>query len=809
MRLSRLRTLLLAGAALSPGVASAQGTPDGTPSSNATAPQPDAAGGQASMSLPQATGDLNRFDEIVVTARRREENLQDVPVSVTAFSAAALEQSTIQEIKDINVIVPGLRFGSEGGKNNQAVSLRGLSQLSNAEVTPAVVNYFAGAPQPTNGSNVPTFDLSSIQVLKGPQGTLFGRNTLGGAILIEPQAPTYEFEGYVKGTYGRFDYKSLEGAVNLPIVADKVALRIAGQVRRQDGRIENLSGGPDFDNVHQDSFRASLLVEPLEGFKNTTIFSYFKADERAGGLYLYRGNPGVFPVLEPQINEYVANRKFYGAYDDGINGGRAYRRSWQVINDTSVDVGPVTLRNIFSYTKNLNEQLINTGATGPLFLPGGIPFTLFHASSREDRSYLTNEFQVLGDYDNFNFIAGAFYNHDKSAGPMGNNFVAFTPGASPAPAFTTSHVENKNFAVFAQVGINLTDRLTLNVGGRYSWDKVNACGGGAFGTPPGPVGFYVSRAECDAQAALGLAEGVGTVSNKGEEPSWTIGLDYKASDDLLLYLVSRRGYRQVNVNTPVFESRFTTGGTDPTCGLGSGQCPDFRALQTTGEEKLTDVETGAKWDFEAGYLGRGRINVAAYYSKYKGALQFLNTFGTGLPSQGVPDAPSRTAVGANAADRTIWGIELEALLRPSANFSVSFNGAYTNQKVDKISLPPGFTLRESEINQVTPTVAGTIGVSWTTPLRPLDGDVVLNGDLYMTDDFGGQQGEKFPGYSVTNVRLDWRDIGGSGLDLSAYVRNLFKEKYYTSPSVLLLTFPVSSVYVGEQQTWGLEARFRF
>src|SRR5690606_30840915 len=150
-----------------------------------------------------AQGDVTQAEagglggDIIVTARRREENLQDVPVAITAFSAAALERSTVQSVSDLNTITPGLRFGSEGGKMGTAISLRGISKVPIGEGAAGVVQYFADVPYPSDGGNVPTYDLADIQVLRGPQGTLFGRNTLGGAILMNPQAPTRHFEGYV------------------------------------------------------------------------------------------------------------------------------------------------------------------------------------------------------------------------------------------------------------------------------------------------------------------------------------------------------------------------------------------------------------------------------------------------------------------------------------------------------------------------------------------------------------------------------------------------------------------------------------
>lgn len=763
------------------------------------------------------------FDDIVVTARRRDERLQDVPVSVAAFSAEALERSTIQTVADINTITPGFRAGAEGGNANVAISLRGIGQVPLGEASPGVVTYFANVPLPSVGSNLPTYDLASIQVLKGPQGTLFGRNTLGGAVLISPQAPTFDFSGYIEGTYGRFDYRSVEGAINIPIVTDKIALRAAGQVRRQDGRTKNFNGGPDFDDVHQDAFRVSLLIEPADGIKNTTIFDWFKADEHAGGLYLYRTQPGVLGAifgspalggfLDAQIaaNRKIQQRDFYGAFDDGINGGQSYRKQWGITNDTSIEFGDITVRNIFGLRKNRVDQLINTGATGPLFFPDGTQFSIFHAAERYNRQYLTNELQILGSFDGFDFILGGFLNHDRSDGPMGSSFRAFALGAVQAVP-VSAHVENKNRAVFAQVGVNLTEKLKLTVGGRYSWDRVNACAGGAIGNPPVQPEGYFSRSDCDAQAALGLPDGVGIVRNKGEEPSWTVGLDYKATESVLLYVVSRRGYRGANVNTPRFETPATTGGTGCAANPG-GACPDLRPFQTTGEERLTDVEIGAKTDFRlAG--GRGRFNIAAFRTVYKNALQFLNAQNVGIPF-GTPDSPTNGSVAANIADLRIWGIEAEASVSPSRNLTISFNGAYTQQKVTALGTisfgpnVPSPVATAAQVNLPTPSFAGTASASWTLPVRPADGELVLNGDLYLTDDFGGQNGEKLPGYTATNVRLDWNGIAGTGLDLAAYVRNLFGAHYFTSPSVLLANFPTSSVYVGEPRVWGVTARYRF
>jgi iron complex outermembrane receptor protein len=754
------------------------------------------------------------FDDIVVTARRREESAQTVPVSVTAFSGAALEQRGVRELQDLNAITPGFRFGAEGGKNNNSLILRGLGKTAIGEGVPAVVTYFADVALLGEAVNVPTYDLANIQVLKGPQGTLFGRNTLGGALLIKPEAPTYEFGGYARAEYGRFDYRTVEGAVNIPLVQDKVALRLAGQVRRQDGTIKNLSGGPDFNDIHQDSFRVSLLLEPFEGFSNLTIYDWFKAKEQPGGLYLYELHPGVVPglseLIDPQLAAYYKGQRengFFSSYSPIPDGGRADRRLWGITNDTKLELGDITVRNIFGYRESRSGQTINTGGGGALTLPVApgvnIPFTLFTAASDTDRSYLSDEVQVLGTLfdDRLNFIIGGFYGKDEPIAAGGSNFIAFS--ATGLPQYSTSLIRNKNTAIFGQIGYKLTDKLTINLGARYSWDKVLGCGG-AFDSLS-----YRTFDECLSVGEQPIADGVGAIRNKGDAPSWTIGLDYKASEDLFFYVTSRRGYRGVNINTPLFETQYTTGGTGCAVGTTSVPCPDFRPYQKINKEKLTDVEIGAKWDWTAGDV-RGRLNVSGFYSKYKGALQFFNAIATGIPQSAV-DYPTRQSIGINAADLTIKGIEFEATVMPVSGLTLSFNGAFTDTNVDKVSIPPigGLALTKDDITKFTPKFSGTVAANWVVPVRPFDSEVVLNADYFHSDKFGATSGRDLPGYDLVNARLSLNDISGSNLSLAIAARNLFNEKYFISPSVLLLSFPTSSVYAGERRMWTLEAKYRF
>lgn len=156
------------------------------------------------------------LEEVAVTARRTEETLQSVPVSVKAFGNAALREAGISTPEDIQINTAGVYLSGSGGRQNVVYQIRGQSKSLAGPSSPAVVSYFAEVPDPVFGSFVPQYDMASVQVLKGPQGTLFGRNTTGGAILYSPAEPVHQFEGYAEGGISNYDGWRFQGVVNVP-----------------------------------------------------------------------------------------------------------------------------------------------------------------------------------------------------------------------------------------------------------------------------------------------------------------------------------------------------------------------------------------------------------------------------------------------------------------------------------------------------------------------------------------------------------------------------------------------------------------
>ncbi|HEX4506527.1 MAG TPA: TonB-dependent receptor plug domain-containing protein, partial [Alphaproteobacteria bacterium] len=265
------------------------------------------------------------LEEVVVTARRREEKLQSVPVSVTAFTGAQLEQNQIVDFSDLTHLVPSMTVYSGTTRYSQNfLSIRGLGAGS-------TITYFAEAPNQTAGILGQTFDMEGVQVLVGPQGTLFGRSAIGGAFLFDPKKPTNNFEGYAQVTFGNYADKEIEAAVNIPIVEDRVLLRIAGQRQERDGFTTDagpINTGKDYDNRDYWSGRIGLTLRPTDDFENYAVFTYFYNHDNGSGTHLHIVDPNgissfgglklsqLLPDTYPVFNREAALGPWQTALDD-------------------------------------------------------------------------------------------------------------------------------------------------------------------------------------------------------------------------------------------------------------------------------------------------------------------------------------------------------------------------------------------------------------------------------------------------------------------------------------------------------------
>ena len=260
-----------------------------------------------------ATDSRAKLEEVQVTARRESENIQSVPISVVALSEDMLRQKNISNAEDIQTVTPGVFLGGSGGRQNVVYSIRGQSKALSGPSSPAVIPYFAEVPEISFGSAVTEYDLSSVQVLKGPQGTLFGRNTLGGAVLYTPNAPTYQFGGDLTVGLGNYQNQEYKGALNVPIVDNKLAVRLAADFQTRNGWANDIGTGRDIENVDTQAIRFSVLFDPVEGVSNLLTGDYYKAKDNGFESYLRSVDPTAFlPTafgLGPAFAEQFANQQ--------------------------------------------------------------------------------------------------------------------------------------------------------------------------------------------------------------------------------------------------------------------------------------------------------------------------------------------------------------------------------------------------------------------------------------------------------------------------------------------------------------------
>ncbi|MDB5686879.1 MAG: hypothetical protein JWR77_1468 [Rhizorhabdus sp.] len=736
-------------------------------------------------------------EEIVVTARRREESAQRVPVAVTALGPVALETRSVRSLTDLTTATPGLRFSGEGNANVSSISLRGLSKIAASSTgTPAVVVYFAEVPMVGEGLNLPTFDLANIQVLKGPQGTLFGRNTIGGAVLVTPQAPTYDVTGYARLSYGNLDYKAAEGAINVPIVADKVAVRLAGQVRRRDGFVQDLTYGARLDNLHQNAFRASLLLQPTETLSNTTIYDYYRSHDDGNANVIFRHNPGVVPDLDPFFAAVLAEQRQLGVHKVRTQVADLFDKTyaWGITNTTRFELGDLTFKNIFGYRENQLETRGNNDGLPAISVGGAVlPITIYKTlhSFNNDRQY-SDEFQVQGKAldGKLDFILGAFYVKFGPDGVRGNQNEVFNFFGAAPPVASSTYVHQTTKAIFGQIGYDLSDvveGLKFNLGARYTWTKQSLCGATLL-TVNSLDDFY-SEQDCKDLAASG-AVGKAVLKAKEHKPTWTVGFDYQAAQNVFLYVSSRRGYREGGINGPIFNSPAT---------LAIG----LNRYQTYKPEIVTDVEVGAKTDWRAGDV-RGRFNIAAFRNWYDDAVNYINV--AGVLATNDPAYPDRGSFGFNAAKLVISGIEVEGTISPTPGMVFSFAGTYLDQNVKSVTTVTPFP--PVSVTLPSPKWSYSLGADFTPQAKVFGGDLTFHADFYWMDSYQ-VQAAVFPGYDVLNARIDLRNIADSHVSVGLFAKNALNNAYLAAPVIALSQFPVNNGNPAEPRTYGLELSYKF
>jgi iron complex outermembrane recepter protein len=816
-RAHAMRILLAAGAALSPAAAvQAQSTPPGLLAANSGA------------------DDYLNLQEIVVTARRREEDAQTVPISLTAFSASTLSNLGIRSTTDLQMLVPGVIFTGEASDLDTTYTIRGQGKAIIGPGLPSVINYINEVPLASWGSALPTYDVSNVQVLKGPQGTLFGRNTTGGAVLVYSTAPTLDsVNGYIEGELGDYRDQAVQGAINIPLIKDTLAIRLAGDIERRNGYARDITTGQDINQKHSDAFRVSVLFTPVDWLSNTSVYDHYFSNVNGSGATALTPLPApVNPALAAVVGAVHAN----GADTIASNiPGQFRAQLWGISNTTRAELGPVTLKNIFGYR---STDVYTAGdATGigaapiPLSLPAlglapNTPGVIVNSiSGRRDRQ-ISDEFQLAGSaFDKtVNWLAGAFYLDDAPTGPDYTIEDLYRP-TSPSP--TTSFIVN-NFlggiwpvgsqadnlytdesrALFGNVGYDLSkigsflNGVTLNAGYRHTWDTEGLCGNSRpavlLATGQSVVSPYDSMAQCRAVTGGFVNSPANPYgpsfsrSAKFDASTYTFGIDYKLNDDVFLYFTTRRGYRAGGLNSPAL-------------------APILAPYQTYAPQTVTDYEVGAHTQWSAGDW-RGRFNVAVFTGTYDNLqLQATGIFAGALPGVTAANQPSSSALTINAGGARVSGVELDGIIAPFSDLTVGYAASYLNPAYTNLNVP-GFLAPFFNSGPFTGTPRWSYSVNaryrLPTPTAGTIGNFYVGAEYYhVSQEYQGYA--LLPAYELTSFTLQWADIGQKHLDLTAFVNNAFNSLYVQNVFVNNGNLGVFSGNYAPPRMAGVRLRYTF
>lgn len=800
-----------------PAIAEAQAPAGGSASTDAAAAPSGApantSNGSSAVGAPasQQTG-ASGYQEIVVTARRREEAASRVPVSVSAFNSSLLQNRSITSIDQLTQATPGLTFGRSGGSANPQIVIRSQSRSNIGDAAQPVLTYFADVPLPYVASILPTYDISSIQVLKGPQGTLFGRNSTSGAVLVYPTAPTHELGGYVSATYGNYDALLVEGALNVPVVQDHVAIRIAGQRNKRDGYTKSRASGQDLENRNDSAFRVSLLLESGD-FSNTTVYDYLKWDRNGDASILTYLYPGTTTPRFPGFNTFfdcgtspscdvdlaLARQKQAGV-----------RRNYQprvfqnvelqgLSNTTTLNLGNVTLKNILGYRSAAHYSLTDTDGT---------EMGLTTAENIQHFGQFSEEFQVQGSFfdDRLDTIVGAFYLKSRPNGRNGLIVAPFTPRL-PASLILAYRTQTSK-ALFGQATYDFGNGFKIDAGARRTWDKTRACATGYAANNPFVPGTPVAtRDQCEDGGTLvvnGTRTNIRGTTSKASSAAWTwnLGVNYQASEGVFLYGTVRRGYRAGGVNTPVLGGILTQ-------------------FQTYAPETVVDAEIGMKTRWQGAGM-RGTFNVDVFRGTYKGSQRGVNGTNNNFDADNNPNNdPSAGTIIINAGKARVQGFDVDATVTPTRGLTLALFGSYNDAKYLNTGTPAVLSSRNAfpanPDNTAFPyapklTLGGS--VTYEADLGGDLGRLVFNGDIYRASriyfsPFKSDKALSQAAYKVVNARIDWNEIGGTPISLGFFTRNIFNVKYAIGGANTAISSGFASLFYNEPRMYGVQAKLTF
>ncbi|MFT4918736.1 MAG: iron complex outermembrane receptor protein [Zhongshania aliphaticivorans] len=779
------------------------------------------------------------LEEVIVSARRTDEGAQSVPVTVDVLDANGLREATIVSTTDLQQAVPGIFLGGSGGPQNPLYVIRGQSKGLIGTTSPAVVSYYAEVPQPAWGSAVPQYDMANIQVLKGPQGTLFGRNTTGGAILYSPTTPMHELSGYVDATLGRYNQRRLQGAANIPLIEDKVAVRLAADLHRRDGYVKNIGEGGDLDAVDTRAFRLSLLAD-FNRLHNVFIYDEFSSDNDGFNIHpvtVYEPSGLNQLGIADEVKADVARLKALGPrVNDSAFSQHERNDRTTVVNRTEFEFNDnLRLLNIFGYQLTDLDYAPNIDGLGLYKSPAveqglmagfGAAYkdsqtSIVKARLIDKTKQISNELQLRGNAfeDRLDWLVGAFYlkNKPDEVGQINATTVFQTRYETTIPGMEVGYTNggaqhffltDESRAIFAHGEYDLTEDLAVEVGVRYTEDEFELC----LGSDAKPQWLASDPTFLDESACrsgdTSVIKNSAVVSDSSDALTWSVGLNWQATEDVFAYGVVRHGYRAGGANGPIFSG-------------------DLKNYQTFSAEEVDDFEIGIKADWHVNDIPV-RTNASYFYGEYTNAQGDLaggvttarNCTPTGSAQAGVdPDGdcsagndPTGGAIVLNVGDTSVSGVDMAVSARLTQGLTVSLNATVQDADVDKVYTQENAFI-EAKIDGVIPFLYFTntviqANVNYSVPVGKVADDLSLNLNYYKTS--AADKGDTdIPAYDLINLRADLYRVASTNIDVGVFVNNVTDEEYAISSSISSRALGLDSLVYGPPRLFGVDVRYTF
>ncbi|MBO9717074.1 MAG: TonB-dependent receptor [Pseudoxanthomonas sp.] len=699
-----------------------------------------------------------QLDTVTVTARKREETLQDVPVAVTAFTPEALDTLNIKDLGDLDAQVPNLTiYAARGSTSTVTAYIRGIGQADPLwGVDPGVGIYlddvYIARPQ---GALLDVFDVERIEVLRGPQGTLYGKNTIGGAIKYVSRGLREETEGFASLTVGNYSQLDAKAGIGGSIGDGVLRGRVAVASMNRDGFGENLANGQPVSDKEINAVRAQFGAFASEDFD--VQFSLDWMDDQSGvrGAQMLAPNP-LAPAYPPLDDRYDI-RSGMGNVNDTTMKGASATVNWRLNADWA-------LKYVIAKRESDTHTMIDFDTT---------PLKLVDVEAFYNDEQVSNELQANFDAGGRSRgVMGLYWFNGDAGGQVLNYFWnPALPTALTNPLFgdTQGYVNTSSIAAYADWTFDLSEALKLDLGARYTDEDKHAVALNQFYTTPQYTTAWGTAANFDK-----------TVNFKNFSPK--ASLDYQFTQDIMGYLSFSRGFKSGGYN------------------IRANTTAVPRSGEPFQDEQVDSYEIGSKMSF---LDQRMFLNLAYFYNQYEDIQLSVFTSYT-LPNG------SQSFFGdfTNAGKGTVQGVEAEYQFLPTEHWLISGNLAWLDAKYDEF-MSGGVDIADSQYFTNAPEFSGALNAEWRTALDN-GGNLAARvtyayqSEVWPTTDLS--PAIKQPGYGLVNAGVIWNVNDAWTLSLQG--SNLTDEEYRTT-GYNIAAYGVLTGFYGPPRQYSLMARYDF